>query len=536
VSGLDPVAFAADLIRCKSVTPADDGALGTLERMLAAAGFVCHRLPFSEPGTPDIDNLYARIGTKGPHFCFAGHTDVVPVGNVAGWSVDPFAADIQDGYLYGRGAVDMKGAISAFAAAALGFAEAHKSDGLPGSISFLITGDEEGPSINGTKKVLDWMAAHGEIPDLCLVGEPTNETVLGDMAKIGRRGSVNVELTAKGAQGHVAYPHLADNPIHPLIALLADLVAKPLDAGNAHFQPSSLQVTTVDVANPTENLIPAKAQARLNIRFNDQHSSASLLDWIAGRVGREFHHRARHAFGPGVGRGRKAFGPQARAVDHRRHVGCALHFAPLSDDRVRSGWPHDAQNRRARGRAGHPRSLGDLPAHARFVFRVSLWGAVARPMQGVLRLLAGDRTGLELLGADTRAGWIASFVGPGLLLLPAYLYLALPDLDPDEAIGRTLAVEAIAYVVGLTLFPVAAHLLCGQWNKAAQWFDYVPAYNWAGVLLALALLALAAAVAVQYRIARTVLGIDTMQAFGLVALELSLGLTLHQIADQLHGS
>jgi succinyl-diaminopimelate desuccinylase len=284
VSGLDPVAFAADLIRCKSVTPADDGALGTLERMLAAAGFVCHRLPFSEPGTPDIDNLYARIGTKGPHFCFAGHTDVVPVGNVAGWSVDPFAADIQDGYLYGRGAVDMKGAISAFAAAALGFAEARKSGGLPGSISFLITGDEEGPSINGTKKVLDWMAAHGEIPDLCLVGEPTNETVLGDMAKIGRRGSVNVELTAKGAQGHVAYPHLADNPIHPLIALLADLVAKPLDAGNAHFQPSSLQVTTVDVANPTENLIPAKAHARLNIRFNDMHSSASLLDWIAGRI------------------------------------------------------------------------------------------------------------------------------------------------------------------------------------------------------------------------------------------------------------
>jgi succinyl-diaminopimelate desuccinylase len=284
VSGLDPVAFAADLIRCKSVTPADDGALGTLERTLKAAGFVCHRLPFSEPGTPDIDNLYARIGTKGPHFCFAGHTDVVPVGNEAGWSVDPFAADIQDGFLYGRGAVDMKGAISAFAAAALGFAEAHQSGGLPGSISFLITGDEEGPSINGTKKVLDWMVANGEIPDLCLVGEPTNETLLGDMAKIGRRGSVNVELTAKGAQGHVAYPHLADNPIHPLIALLADLVAKPLDAGNAHFQPSSLQVTTVDVANPTENLIPAKAQARLNIRFNDMHSSKSLLDWIASRI------------------------------------------------------------------------------------------------------------------------------------------------------------------------------------------------------------------------------------------------------------
>jgi len=284
VSLLDPVAFAADLIRCKSVTPADDGALGTLERTLAAAGFACHRLPFSEAGTPDIDNLYARIGTKGPHFCFAGHTDVVPVGNVAGWSVDPFAADIQDGFLYGRGAVDMKGAIAAFAAAAIGFAQAHKAGGLPGSISFLITGDEEGPSINGTKKMLDWMAANGQIPDHCVVGEPTNETLLGDMAKIGRRGSLNVELTAKGAQGHVAYPHLADNPIHPLIALLADLAAKPLDAGNAHFQPSSLQVTTVDVGNPTENLIPASARARLNIRFNDMHSSASLLAWIGERV------------------------------------------------------------------------------------------------------------------------------------------------------------------------------------------------------------------------------------------------------------
>ena len=284
MSALDPVAFAADLIRCKSVTPADDGALGTLERRLAAAGFACHRLPFSEPGTPDIDNLYARLGTSGPHFCFAGHTDVVPVGNVAGWSVDPFAADIQDGYLYGRGAVDMKGAIAAFATAALGFAEAHKASGLPGSISFLITGDEEGPSINGTKKVLDWMLANGQIPDHCVVGEPTNETVLGDMAKIGRRGSLNVELVSKGAQGHVAYPHLADNPIHPLIALLAELASKPLDAGNAHFQPSSLQVTTVDVGNPTENLIPATARARFNIRFNDMHRSQTLLAWIGERV------------------------------------------------------------------------------------------------------------------------------------------------------------------------------------------------------------------------------------------------------------
>jgi succinyl-diaminopimelate desuccinylase len=284
VSLLDPVAFAADLIRCKSVTPADDGALSTLERALASAGFACHRLKFSEAGTPDIDNLYARIGTGGPHFCFAGHTDVVPVGNFAGWTVDPFAAEIHDGWLYGRGAVDMKGAIAAFASAAIAFAQRHKAAGLPGSISFLITGDEEGPSINGTVKVLDWMVAKGEIPDLCVVGEPTNETVLGDMAKIGRRGSLNAVLTAKGVQGHVAYPHLADNPVHRLIGLLADLTAKPLDQGNAHFQPSSLQVTTIDVGNPTENVIPATASARLNIRFNDLHSSASLIDWIRTRI------------------------------------------------------------------------------------------------------------------------------------------------------------------------------------------------------------------------------------------------------------
>ncbi|MFN7194477.1 MAG: succinyl-diaminopimelate desuccinylase [Rhodospirillales bacterium] len=284
MSGLDPVAFAADLIRCKSVTPADDGALGTLQRTLEAAGFVCHRLPFSEPGTPDIDNLYARLGTGAPHFCFAGHSDVVPVGNVEGWTVDPFKAEIYDGYLYGRGAVDMKGAIAAFVSAALDFAARHDAGKMPGSISLLITGDEEGPSINGTKKMLDWLAAHGEIPDICVVGEPTNETALGDMAKIGRRGSMNVTIEVTGVQGHVAYPHLADNPIHPLIALLADLTAKPLDAGNAHFQPSSLQVTTLDVGNPTENLIPAQARARFNIRFNDMHSSASLLAWVAGRI------------------------------------------------------------------------------------------------------------------------------------------------------------------------------------------------------------------------------------------------------------
>ncbi len=283
MSVVDTLEFARDLIRCKSVTPADDGALGTLEKRLKALGFVCHRLKFSDVDTPDVDNLYARIGTGHPHFCFAGHTDVVPAGNLAGWTVDPFAAEIHDGYLYGRGAVDMKGSIAAFVAAAARFLETRKGD-LPGSISLLITGDEEGPSINGTIKVLDWMTKRGEKLDACVVGEPTNETVLGDMVKIGRRGSVNATLVAKGVQGHVAYPHLADNPTHRLVKLLGDLTAKPLDAGNAHFQPSSLQVTTIDVGNPTENLIPAEASARLNIRFNDMHTSGSLLDWIAARI------------------------------------------------------------------------------------------------------------------------------------------------------------------------------------------------------------------------------------------------------------
>jgi len=279
----DPVEFARALIRRQSVTPADDGALGTLEAFLKPLGYDCHRLKFSDAGTPDIDNLYARIGTGGPHFQFAGHTDVVPTGELKGWTVDPFGAEIIDGYLYGRGAVDMKSAIAAFACAAASYA-AKNGGKIPGSISFLITGDEEGPAINGTVKMLDWMKSKGEKADICVVGEPTNETALGDMAKIGRRGSVNINLVAQGQQGHVAYPHLADNPNHRLINLLADLTAKPLDDGNAHFQPSSLQVTTIDVGNPTENLIPQQAKARINIRFNDIHSSKSLIEWIDARI------------------------------------------------------------------------------------------------------------------------------------------------------------------------------------------------------------------------------------------------------------
>jgi succinyl-diaminopimelate desuccinylase len=280
---IDPIELTQALIRCPSVTPADAGALEVLRKAVEPLGFSCYPLRFSEAGTPDIDNLYARLGTKGRNFCFAGHTDVVPPGNPAGWTVDPFKAEIIDGHVYGRGAADMKGAIAAFAAAASRFVEKRGRD-FGGSISLLITGDEEGPSINGTVKVLDWMKARGETIDACVVGEPTNEKQLGDMAKIGRRGSMNLALTVHGHQGHVAYPHLADNPNHRLVRMLEALIAKPLDEGNAYFQPSSLQITTIDVGNPTTNVIPARASAGINIRFNDIHTSKSLTEWVRSRL------------------------------------------------------------------------------------------------------------------------------------------------------------------------------------------------------------------------------------------------------------
>jgi succinyl-diaminopimelate desuccinylase len=254
-----------------------------LQGALASAGFTCHRLPFSQAGTPTIDNLYARIGTGRPHFCFAGHTDVVPPGDAATWAADPFAGDIVDGRLIGRGAVDMKGAIGAFVAAAAGFLAQRGDGGFDGSISLLITGDEEGPAVNGTAKVLDWMKAEGEIPDHCLVGEPTNGKSLGEVVKIGRRGSLNGRLTVHGVQGHTAYPQLADNPIRRLMRMLAAATDQPLDDGNAHFEPSRAEVTSIDVGNPTANVIPGAAKARFNVRFNDRWSGASLEAWLRER-------------------------------------------------------------------------------------------------------------------------------------------------------------------------------------------------------------------------------------------------------------
>ena len=274
----DPVELAKALIRCRSVTPVEGGALTLLESVLQPAGFTCHRLTMTEPGTPDVQNLYARIGTSAPHLCFAGHTDVVPVGDEGRWSRPPFGAEIAEGVLYGRGAADMKGGVACFVAAALDYIQA---GGLKrGSISFLITGDEEGAGINGTVKVLDWMKAKGEVVDGCLVGEPTSSKVVGDELKIGRRGYLNAEVIVHGKQGHSAYGQLADNPLPKLARIIDRVSSRPMDAGTARFQPSSVQATIVSVPNTATNVIPGAALVNFNIRYNDLHTRADVEAWV----------------------------------------------------------------------------------------------------------------------------------------------------------------------------------------------------------------------------------------------------------------
>lgn len=281
-TALDPAALAAALIRRPSVTPNDEGALDIVAGALERLGFDCHRLVFD-----DIHNLYARRGNGRPHLCFAGHTDVVPPGRVEGWSVDPFSAAVRDGALWGRGAIDMKGAIAAFIAAAKRFFDERgdqRRGDFAGSVSLLITGDEEGDAVNGTRRVLEWVEERGETIDACLVGEPTSARQLGDMVKIGRRGSMTGRLTVHGVQGHTAYPHLADNAAHRLVAMLHALTTAEFDRGSEHFQPSTLQVSTIDIGNPASNVVPAAARAVFNIRFNDCWTSEKLERWLRDRL------------------------------------------------------------------------------------------------------------------------------------------------------------------------------------------------------------------------------------------------------------
>ncbi|MFZ5739867.1 MAG: succinyl-diaminopimelate desuccinylase [Pseudomonadota bacterium] len=281
------LSIAQELLRCPSVTPADAGALGVLETLLKAAGFEVHRVTFSEVGTADIDNLYARIGTSAPHLCFAGHTDVVPPGDDGAWTHGAFDGEVADGLLYGRGAVDMKGGIACAVAATLDYLAAN--GGQPqqsgkGSISFLITGDEEDVAVNGTVKLLQWAAERGEQFDHCIVGEPSNVEAIGDTIKIGRRGSQSGVLIVDGTQGHVAYPHRAANPVPDIARLITALNDEPLDAGSAQFQPSNLEFTSVDVGNPATNVIPAQARAKFNIRFNDHHTQETLRALVDQRL------------------------------------------------------------------------------------------------------------------------------------------------------------------------------------------------------------------------------------------------------------
>jgi len=291
----DPVAIARELIRCRSVTPEEGGALAYLQGVLAKAGFTVHRATFAEPGTAPVENLFARIGAGRPNLVFAGHTDVVPPGDAAAWRHPPFAGEVEGGVLYGRGAVDMKGGIACFVAAALDYLAANAGEPKRGSISFLITGDEEGVAVNGTPKLLKWAAERGEKFDHCILGEPSNVDVLGDTIKAGRRGSLNGTLVVSGRQGHVAYPDRADNPIRGLTTLIAALQA-PLDEGSEQFDPSHLEFTSVDVGNATVNLIPGEARARFNIRYNDRHSQVALKTLIERRAQAAAGGRVQFAF------------------------------------------------------------------------------------------------------------------------------------------------------------------------------------------------------------------------------------------------
>jgi len=289
----DPVAIARDLIRCRSITPAEGGALAYLQEVLAKTGFSVHRATFAEPGTAPVDNLYARIGNKQPNLVFAGHTDVVPPGDEAAWRHAPFAGEVAGDKLYGRGAVDMKGGVACFVAAALDHIAANGGRPKNGSLALLITGDEEGVAANGTVKLLQWAAERGETFDHCILGEPSNVEAVGDTIKAGRRGSLNGTLVVLGRQGHVAYPDRAENPIRGLVTLIAALQA-PLDQGSDHFDPSHLEFTSVDVGNQTVNLIPGEARARFNIRYNDRHSPAALKALIERRAQEAAAGRVQH--------------------------------------------------------------------------------------------------------------------------------------------------------------------------------------------------------------------------------------------------
>ena len=418
---IDPVLLARDLLRCPSVTPAEGGALSLLESVLKSAGFTTERVTFQEPGTAPVENLYARIGTGAPHLMFAGHTDVVPAGDDTAWSQPPFAGEVVGDTLYGRGAVDMKGAIACAVAATLD----HLAEGpLQGSISFLITGDEEGIAVNGTVKLLQWAAERGEKFDHCILGEPSNTDALGDMIKVGRRGSQNGTLVVTGKQGHVAYPERADNPVRGLVALMGALMYEPLDNGTPNFGPSNLEFTSIDIGNPVVNLIPAVARARFNVRFNDSYTQE--VPARAARSPRAEHRAQPHPLAHRMGaverrripravgtvrrsRGRRHRGrdrAHARALHVRRHIRRALHQELLPGAGIRPGRPHHASGRRAHAGRGPRAAYRGVSQDPGVVLRLS------GPGDGRLTRPRAART---ISSADFRDGLFRYVAGEALV-------------------------------------------------------------------------------------------------------------------------
>ena len=388
----DVVELTRALVRCESVTPAEGGALQLLERTLGTLGFRCERMDFTQAGTDDVANLYARIGQApnegGKHFCFAGHSDVVPVGDLSSWTIGPFSAELSAGYLFGRGAADMKGAIAAFTEASARFLAKRGRD-FGGAISLLITGDEEGPAVNGTVKMLKRLAERGETIDACIVGEPTSSQALRRHDEDRPARQHDRRLVVRGIQGHVAYPERLDNAIHRLSAIIEALVREPIDKGSTHFQPTSLQFTTVDVGNKATNIAPGVAKARFNTRFNDLWTSRTLLahlqeriertkaaprrqrhDRVQGRgLGRVLLHATRPALGAGGRRGARRGGRGVRAVDHRRHLRRTLHPFLLPGAGVRPGRRDHAQGRREECRRRPQGARARLRNGARPLFR-----------------------------------------------------------------------------------------------------------------------------------------------------------------------
>ena len=475
---LDPLPLAQALIRCASVTPKDAGAQAILADTLERLGFAVTRLRFGE-----IENLYARIGTSGPHLCFAGHTDVVPQGD-GPWSRRAFDGEVHDGVLYGRGACDMKGAIAAFVA---GCAAHLAGPELRGSISLLITGDEEGPAVDGTVRVLEWMERHGQQPDFCLVGEPTNPGRLGEVIKIGRRGSLNARIRMQGVQGHVAYPAWADNPVHRLLRALGALTAAPLDGGNEWFEPSGLQVTSIDVGNAASNVIPSEASARLNIRFNDRHSGASPERLAAGGARpacgavrprdlgqrRELPYCSRGGGADLAGGGATRDRPRAEAGHQRRHVGRALHRPALPGRRVRTGGRHHAPG----GRTGAGRRIARPRRHlSRRARRVRRSRRIVRmtrhgPLAGLLRLARFRADGLAHFEGSPRAFLDSLAPLVGFTLAAAVLMLM-------RGAAQAALTDVLVTLILLLAPAVISEAFARHWDREAAWAKFAVAFNW----------------------------------------------------------